>query len=175
MAVRAYLALGSNVGEREQFLRQALQALQAIPGVAVTAISRVYETDPVGLLEQGPFLNMVAAIDTELSPPALLGRVLSVEHSLGRVRTIRWGPRVIDIDILLYGDQRVDLPQLQIPHPEMINRAFVLVPLADVWEGGPLPIFKQTIEEFIRAAEDTKGVRTWGTLDLETGSDPSAN
>ncbi|NGQ96402.1 2-amino-4-hydroxy-6-hydroxymethyldihydropteridine diphosphokinase [Brevibacillus sp. SYP-B805] len=175
MAVRAYLALGSNMGEREQQLVRALKALQAAPGITVTALSKVYETEPVGYVEQGAFLNMVAAIETELPPLALLETVLAVEQELGRVRTVRWGPRTIDIDILLYGEERIDLPHLQIPHPEMTRRAFVLVPLADVWHGGPLPFWGQTIEACIRLAEDAKGVQTWGTLDWETGFDLSAN
>lgn len=174
MAELAYLALGSNVGKREQFLREAIQALQAAPGIKLVSLSKVYETDPVGYVEQDAFLNMVIAIETQLSPADLLDTVLSIEQQLGRVRTIRWGPRVIDIDIILYGQEQVDLPQLQIPHPALMERAFVLVPLRDVWQDGKL-LGEKKIEEYIRLAGDAKGVRTWGTLDLATESDPTAN
>ncbi len=176
MTVRAYLALGSNVGERQANLKQALQALHARPGIAVKAVSAVYETDPVGFVDQPAFLNMAAVIETSLSPLALLEAILQIEAGLGRVRTIRWGPRVIDIDILLYGQERVNQPDLQIPHPAMLERAFVLVPLRDVWrEGNTFPFEHKPIDEYIRLTEDYKGVRTWGMLDWATGSGPSAS
>lgn len=174
MAELAYLALGSNVGKREQYLREAIQALQATPGIKLVSVSKVYETDPVGYVEQDAFLNMVVAIETRLSPADLLTAVLSIEQQLGRVRLIRWGPRVIDIDIILYGQEQVDLSDLQIPHPALLERAFVLVPLRDVWQGDAL-LGENSIAEHIRKAGDAKGVRTWGTLDLATASDPTVN
>lgn len=174
MTVISYLALGSNVGVRESFLREAIQKLQSSPGIKLVSMSKVYETDPVGYVDQAAFLNMVIRIETQLSPTELLEQVLSIERDLGRVRLIRWGPRVIDIDIIWYGDVQVDLPNLQIPHPAMKERAFVLVPLRDVWLGGA-PFDQQSLDEYIQKAGDAKGVRLWGTLDLETGSDPSVN
>jgi len=175
MNVRAYLAMGSNMGERELNLKQAVEALQQTPGIVVKALSAIYETEPVGLVEQDAFLNMALAIETELAPQALLETVLGIERQMGRVRLIRWGPRLIDIDILLYGSEQVTLPDLAIPHPAMTERAFVLVPLRDVWEGGPLPVFHQTIDAFLDKAADYKGVRRWGTLDWEIGSGPFAS
>jgi 2-amino-4-hydroxy-6-hydroxymethyldihydropteridine diphosphokinase len=175
MTVRAYLALGSNMGDRQKHLRQAIEALDAKPGIAVLALSAVYETDPVGFTDQGAFLNMVAAVRTDLTPPQLLAEALQTEQELGRVRTIRWGPRIIDIDILLYGEQRIQLENLVIPHPAMTERAFVLVPLRDVWTGKELPFTGKTIDEYLAVAEDYKGVRKWGTIDWATGSAPSGN
>jgi 2-amino-4-hydroxy-6-hydroxymethyldihydropteridine diphosphokinase len=175
MTVRAYLALGSNIGDREKHLRQAIELLDAKTGIAVVALSAVYETDPVGFTDQGAFLNMVVAIETDLKPPQLLAEALQIEQQLGRVRTIRWGPRLIDIDILLYGEERIELENLVIPHPAMTERAFVLVPLRDVWTGEGLLFSDKTIDEYIKLAEDHKGVRKWGTIDWATGSGPSGN
>lgn len=175
MTVRAYLALGSNMGDREKHLRQAIEALDRITGIRVVALSAIYETDPVGFTDQAAFLNMVAAIETELAPSQLLAEVLQIERELGRVRTIRWGPRMIDIDILLYGNEQIIQENLVIPHPAMTERAFVLVPLRDVWAGGDLPFAKKTIDEYIELAEDYKGVRKWGTVDWATGSGPSGS
>ncbi len=168
MAVRAYLALGSNLGERQNNLIQAVDALHANPYITVTNLSCVYETDPVGFVDQPAFLNMVIEIETSLSPEALLQETLQIEQDLGRVRTIRWGPRLIDIDILLYDNQRVDLPNLQIPHPAMVERSFVLIPLRDVWGEAPLPVFHKPIQHYADK-NDEKGVRKWGMLDWGTG------
>ncbi len=169
MTVRAYLALGSNMGDREGNLRQAVQTLDDRVGIRVAAVSPIYETDPVGYVDQEAFLNMVIAIETELPPEVLLREVLAIEQELGRVRTVRWGPRTIDIDVLLYDRIQLAGTDLQIPHPAMTERAFVLVPLRDVWEGGPLPVFGRTIEHFLEQTEDHEGVRKWGILDWATG------
>jgi 2-amino-4-hydroxy-6-hydroxymethyldihydropteridine diphosphokinase len=175
MTVRAFLALGSNMGERETYLAQAVQALHGKDGITVTGLSSVYETDPVGFVDQDAFLNMVVRVETELEPLQLLSTVMEIEQDLGRVRTIRWGPRTIDIDILLYGDERVELSDLTIPHPAMAERAFVLIPLSDVWEGGALPFFHKNIEECLASRGDEKGVRKWGKIDWAIESDPSGN
>lgn len=175
MTMRAYLALGSNIGERQDYLARAIQALQEKSGITVTKLSAVYETDPVGFVDQAAFLNMAVQIETDLTPSALLSAVLEIEQQLGRVRTMRWGPRTIDIDILLYGSEQIDLPDLVIPHPAMAERAFVLIPLRDVWEGGVLPVFQKTIDNCLIFCEDGKGVRKWGKIDWETGSDPSGS
>lgn len=176
MKVCAYLALGSNLGDRANNLKQAIIRLSQEPGVRILRVSNVYETDPVGNVEQDAFLNMVIAVETEHSPEQLLDKALSIEQELGRVRTIRWGPRTIDIDVLLYGHQRVQLERLQIPHPELTKRAFVLVPLRDVWRGETLPIYNQPISRYLSSLlEDQKGVRKWGTIDWETEFGPSEN
>ena len=129
---RAYLGLGSNLGDRLAHLQDALDALDATDRIELRAVSDVYETAPVGGPDQDDFLNAVVAIETDLTPRALLAVALDVESLAARVRTVRWGPRTLDVDVLLYGDERVDEPDLQIPHPRMAERAFVLAPLHDV-------------------------------------------
>jgi 2-amino-4-hydroxy-6-hydroxymethyldihydropteridine diphosphokinase len=129
---RSYLALGSNLGDRAAHLQQAVDRLATTDGVSVAAVSRVYETAPVGGPDQGDYLNAVVAIETELSPRALLLIAKGVEAAAQRVQGERWGPRTLDVDVLLVGDARVSEPDLVVPHPRMYERAFVLVPLADV-------------------------------------------
>jgi 2-amino-4-hydroxy-6-hydroxymethyldihydropteridine diphosphokinase len=129
---RAFLALGSNLGERVAHLQHALDTLAAHPEVDVVAVSRVYETDPVGGPEQGAYLNAVVAVDTGLEPLDLLRLAQELERAAGRVRTERWGPRTLDVDVLLYGDQTIHTDVLTVPHPRLWERDFVLVPLRDV-------------------------------------------
>jgi 2-amino-4-hydroxy-6-hydroxymethyldihydropteridine diphosphokinase len=134
---RAYLALGSNVGERESYLAKARSALES-EGVAILRSSSVQDTAPVGVVDQPRFLNQVLKVDTSLPPRALLNTVKDIEHRLGRRPTRRWGPREIDIDILRYDDLVVDEPGLRIPHPELENRTFLLKLLHEVEAGKPL-------------------------------------
>jgi 2-amino-4-hydroxy-6-hydroxymethyldihydropteridine diphosphokinase len=136
---RAYVALGSNLGDREGTLRTALEALAAEPGIDVVAVSRFYDTDPVGYVDQPRFLNGAAAIDTELPAGELLERLLAVELRFGRSREDVpaaapgfGGPRTLDLDLLLYGEAEIEEPGLRIPHPRMHERRFVLEPLADL-------------------------------------------
>jgi 2-amino-4-hydroxy-6-hydroxymethyldihydropteridine diphosphokinase len=137
---RAYVALGSNLGDREATIRRALALLGATPGIEVEAVSGLRDTDPVGLEDQPRFLNGVAAVGTVLGPRALLERLLAVEAELGRTRDgPRFGPRTIDLDLLLHGDSVVDEPGLELPHPRMHERRFVLEPLADLDPGLELP------------------------------------
>jgi 2-amino-4-hydroxy-6-hydroxymethyldihydropteridine diphosphokinase len=132
--IRAYVALGSNLGDREGTLRAALEALAAEPGIDVVAVSRFYDTEPVGYLDQPRFLNGAAAIDTELRAGELLQRLLAVELRFGRRRedVPAQGPRTLDLDLLLYGEAEIDEPGLRIPHPRLHERRFVLEPLADL-------------------------------------------
>ena len=123
----AYVGLGSNLGDREARIRAAIMAL---PGVVAVSVLR--ETDPVGVTEQPAFLNGVVALETELSPRELLESLLAIERSLGRERRERWGPRTIDLDLLLYGGETVDEPGLTVPHARLHERRFVLEPLADL-------------------------------------------
>jgi 2-amino-4-hydroxy-6-hydroxymethyldihydropteridine diphosphokinase len=125
--MRAFLALGSNLGEREDLLRQAVASMPDL-----VAVSPVYETDPVGGPEQGAYLNAVVELDTERSPRELLALCQQLEAEADRVRVERWGPRTLDVDILLVGDLTVDEPDLEVPHPRMWDRRFVLAPLADL-------------------------------------------
>jgi 2-amino-4-hydroxy-6-hydroxymethyldihydropteridine diphosphokinase len=129
----AYVALGSNLGAREQHLSAALAALRATPGIRSLAASHVYETRPVGPGAQGCYLNAVARLETELAPRALLERLLAIERSEGRERgPLRDLPRSLDLDLLLYGDRRIDEPGLVVPHPRLHERGFVLEPLCDL-------------------------------------------
>jgi len=128
----AYLGLGSNLGNREENLKKAVALLDATGGIEVERRSSWYETAPMGKTDQGWFLNSVARIKTTMPARELLRAVLAVEQRLGRVRRERWGPRTIDIDILLYDDISVNEPDLEIPHPRMLGRAFVLIPLAEI-------------------------------------------
>ncbi len=129
---RAHLALGSNLGDRLGFLQGAVAALAATPGITLTAASRVYETAPVGGPAQGPYLNAVVALVTDLGARELLAVAQRLEADAGRVRGDRWGPRPLDVDVLLVGDERVESPELTVPHPRLWERGFVLAPLADV-------------------------------------------
>ena len=132
LPVRAFLALGSNLGDRLEHLQRAVDAVATTEGVGLVAVSRVYETAPVGGPDQDSYLNAVVAIDTGLSPHELLSLAQSLEQDAARVRVERWGPRTLDVDILLFDDARVDDADLTIPHPRMWERGFVLAPLRDV-------------------------------------------
>ena len=129
---RAYLALGSNLGDRLAHLQMALDALAEDNRVDLVAISSVYETDPVGGPVQDDFLNAVLSIETEASPHEILAIAQSLEVQARRERKEHWGPRTLDVDLLLYGDETVSTPDLEVPHPRMWERAFVLAPLSEV-------------------------------------------
>lgn len=129
---RAYLGIGSNLGERLTYLQLAVDHLATADGVTVVAVSPVYETAPVGGPEQPDYLNAVVAVDTTLTAHELLHVAQGIEVAAERVRTVRWGPRTLDVDVLLVGDERVDDADLVVPHPRMTERAFVVVPLADL-------------------------------------------
>jgi 2-amino-4-hydroxy-6-hydroxymethyldihydropteridine diphosphokinase len=131
--VRAYVGLGANLDAREETIRKALDLLGAHPRIDVVAVSTLRETEPWGPVgQQPPFLNGAAAVETSLEPRALLGVLLDVERRLGRVREERWGPRTIDLDLLVYGDAVVDEPGLTVPHPRLRERAFALEPLVEL-------------------------------------------
>ena len=128
----AYIGLGSNIGNREQELEEAVRLLNDTDGIKVVSRSSIYTTAPVGYTEQPDFLNMCIGIDTTLAPASLLQRCLDIEQIRHRVREQRWGPRTLDVDILLYGDEIVTTAQLEIPHPRMTSRAFVMIPLCEI-------------------------------------------
>lgn len=133
----AALGLGSNLGTRRDNLATALDLLDREPDITITAASALYETEPWGIAEQPVFLNAAARIGTVLPPAQLLDRILAIEETIGRVREEKWGPRLIDIDILVFGNLVVDQPGLRIPHPRLAERVFALAPLADIW---PAPV-----------------------------------
>ena len=147
----AYLGLGSNIGDREQNLKEALVKLAA-PDLRVARLSSVYETEPVGFTAQRWFLNIVVEIETDLFPMQLLSRIAKVEQALGRARTIKNGPRTLDIDILLYGRAVVRTAKLEIPHPRMAERRFVLAPLAELAPELRHPVTHQSIRAMLEAA-----------------------
>ncbi len=130
--MKAFIGLGSNLGEREAMIRSALEAIAALPETDLVRASSLYDTEPVGDVDQPNFLNAVAQVDTDLPPRQLLWNLQLIERRLGRERTRRWGPRTIDLDLLLYGDLVIEEDDLRVPHPEMIRRAFVLVPLVEL-------------------------------------------
>ena len=131
-AVRAYIGLGSNLDNPAEQLRQAQTALARQPGIHLAACSRFYRSAPLGPQDQPDYVNAVAALDTELAPEALLDALQAVEAAQGRVRLRRWGPRTLDLDILLYGDAVLATPRLSVPHPGLAERNFVLHPLAEL-------------------------------------------
>ena len=149
---RAFIALGANLGDREANIRRALAALDAGPDIRVAQVSPLLENPAVGGPPDSPvFLNAVAEIETSLEPEPLLDRLLEIERQMGRVRKHKWEPRVIDLDILLYGDRIVQTPTLQIPHPLMHERPFVLEPLARIAPDVVHPVTSKSIVELLRS------------------------
>lgn len=155
----AYLSLGSNLGDREAHLRAALDRIPS-PRLRICRLSSVYETAPLEVVDQPPFLNLVVEIETDLFPMQLLERLQRIECELGRVRAIPKGPRVIDIDILLYGQFVIHSPRLVTPHPRLHERRFVLDPLAELAPGLRHPILKTTIAEMRASVLDQVVRRT---------------
>ena len=148
----AYLSLGANLGNREETLRESVRRIGAAESVELTAVSSVYETEPWGKLDQPRFLNLAVAVETTLSPEALLALAQKIENELGRVRHERWGARTIDIDILCFEGVERNMPELTLPHPYMTERAFVLVPLAEI--APTLTVKGKTVEAWRQATED---------------------
>jgi 2-amino-4-hydroxy-6-hydroxymethyldihydropteridine diphosphokinase len=150
---RAYVGLGANLGDREQNLRRAVELLAAEPGIELVAVSSFRETDPVGYLDQPRFLNGACTVETDLTASELLERLLAVERALGRERGTgpRWGPRAIDLDLLLYGEETVDEPGLTVPHPRLTERSFALEPLVELAPGLRLPDGR-AVRDVLRAA-----------------------
>lgn len=147
--VQAYLGLGSNIGDRKQQLLKAIDLIGNIKGIKVTKQSSIYETAPIGYTDQPNFLNLCLEIETELSPQQLLKHCLDIEQQLHRVREIRWGPRTLDIDILLFSDDIIETDNLSVPHPRMQERAFVLIPLNDIASDKKDPRLNQKIYDLV--------------------------
>ncbi len=139
MITTAYIGLGSNLGDKKANLKKALELLDTAPGMRVKKVASFYRAAPVGNTRQDWFLNTVAEVETNLNPHQLLALLLSVEAGLGRVRTVRWGPRTIDLDLLIFGREEVRAPDLTVPHPRMCERAFVMAPLAEIAPGLIIP------------------------------------
>ncbi|MFS0725035.1 2-amino-4-hydroxy-6-hydroxymethyldihydropteridine diphosphokinase [Paenibacillus sp. 1P07SE] len=171
----AYIALGSNLSDRERLLRQALGALDAHADIRVLRVSAIYETEPVGYTDQPAFLNMAAALATSLAPTELLETMLETERQLGRIREERWGPRTIDLDLLYYEGIAMHTETLILPHPRMMERAFVLVPLAEVLASDPAAApLREPVSEAL-SQQGKEGMTRWNTINWPGGSAPSAN
>ena len=135
----AVVGLGANIGRPQDALADAVRGLARLPGTALAGVSSLYRSDPVGGPEQPPFLNAAVLLEPTLEPRALLAALHELEAAAGRVRTVRWGPRTLDLDLLLYGSRSVDEPDLQVPHPRLVERRFALEPTLEVWPAATLP------------------------------------
>lgn len=152
----AYVSLGTNIGNRESFLENAIQALSENPTIEVSQQSSIYETKAVGLVDQADFLNQVVELKTSLTKYELLDQIQNIEYKNGRDRIITWGPRTLDIDVLLYNNEVNDDPKLTIPHPRMAERAFVLVPLAEIAASAQIPGTGKTVNQLLDEIADAE-------------------
>lgn len=154
---RVYLGLGSNLGDRQAILDGAVKALDSCPGLSVLAVARYIETEPVGYLNQPKFLNSALAAETSLAPHELLYVIQDLERSFGRLRLFQWGPRTLDIDILLYDDLVLNTVELTIPHPRLAEREFVLLPLAEIAPNVVVPNTAKTVKELLYNLQKSGG------------------
>lgn len=150
----SYIALGSNMGDREKNLKEALKYIAELPETKIIKSSAIYETEPVGEPKQRPFYNAVVKMETSLDPERLLQKLQEVEKAFGRVHKQKWGPRTLDLDILLYDQQIIATDKLTIPHPLMAERAFVLEPLAEIDPEAYHPVLEKTAAELLREFMD---------------------
>lgn len=155
----SYLSLGSNLGDRLTYLRQAVESISGIPGVNLQKVSSVYETEPVGISDQPDFFNMAAAIRTQLEPLELLKNLKEIEGKMGRIHRERWREREIDIDIIFYEDRTINSAELTVPHANAHLRRFVLAPLAEIAPAFRHPVFHETVAQLLDECADRSAVR----------------
>lgn len=156
---QAFISIGSNIGARHVYLGEAVEALNNRTDTEVEQVSSVYETAPVGYTDQADFLNIVIKVRTSLVAADLLASCQEIEQNLGRERTIRWGPRTVDLDILLFNEEQIETETLSVPHPRMAERAFVLIPLLEISPNAKDPVDGQLYAEL--AVVQDEGVRVW--------------
>jgi len=154
----AYIGMGSNLEDREENLHKALDLLQSLERTALDAYSSIYESVPMYLSEQPDYLNMAAMLSTSLSSPKLLKSLLSIENEMGRVRKMKFGPRIIDLDILFFGEEIADSDSLLIPHPLLYDRMFVLKPLNEIAGDFVCPVKQKTISELLKLSTDSSSI-----------------
>lgn len=159
---RAHVAFGGNVGDVERNLRRALEAVAALPGTRIQKVSSLYQTAPVGVQDQPEFVNGALELETGLSPEELLRHLLEIETALGRTREVRWGPRTVDLDLILYEDRVLRSLALELPHPRMHQRGFVLVPLAEIAPHTVHPGFGKRVSQLLDDLGPTDDVRLLG-------------
>ena len=159
---KVLVGVGSNLGDREFLIRKAVEAMRDLPRTLVVRVSSLYDTDPVGEVDQPAFLNAVVWLETTLEPRELLWQLLLIEKRMGRVRSQRWGPRPIDLDLLFYDDETISEPDLTVPHPEAHRRAFVLLPLQELDPDFVHPSTKESIKKLIKRLPPNPPVRKGG-------------
>ncbi|MFJ7978554.1 2-amino-4-hydroxy-6-hydroxymethyldihydropteridine diphosphokinase [Peribacillus sp. JNUCC 23] len=157
----SFLSIGSNVGDRSEYIKEAIRLLHEEKEVKVLQTSSLYETAPIGYIDQPQFLNAVILVNTGLSAVELLNVCQEIERKLGRKREIRWGPRTLDLDILLYNHENIETERLSVPHPRMVGRAFVLVPLLEINPTIMLPTTDTPLNDILEKLEDKEGVQLW--------------
>ncbi|MFN7252999.1 MAG: 2-amino-4-hydroxy-6-hydroxymethyldihydropteridine diphosphokinase [Anaerobacillus sp.] len=156
-----YVSLGSNMGDRLEFLRYGVMNLNENVNITIKNCSSIYETTPVGFLDQADFLNMVVELETSYTPLELLKCTQEIQRKSGRKFNIKWGPRTLDLDILLYNQENIEMEQLIVPHPRMFERGFVMVPLKEVAPSLYFSAIKKSIQEVYQELLDKEGVRLW--------------
>ncbi|HSQ59816.1 MAG TPA: 2-amino-4-hydroxy-6-hydroxymethyldihydropteridine diphosphokinase [Acidobacteriota bacterium] len=161
---KSFVGLGSNLGERELQIRRAVDELAKIPRTTLVRVSSLYDTDPVGEVEQPAFLNAVAWLETELNPRELLWNLLLIEQRMGRVRAQKWGPRMIDLDLLFHGTTVLEEADLVVPHPEAHKRAFVLAPLVELDPDFVHPVTNEAVAKTLRRLPPRHAVRKGGRI-----------
>ena len=156
-----FVSIGSNMGDRLEFLKFGVKSLAENVNISIKRYSSIYETTPVGLLDQADFLNMVVEVETLLTPLELLKYTQEVQRKAGRKFNIRWGPRTLDLDILLYNQENIEMDELTVPHPRMYERSFVIIPLREIAPSLYFSSVKKSIQQVYQELLDKEGVRLW--------------